>query len=176
MAGEPRQVDVAIGSRKAVAQAGSVDEEWNLEILANAMDGFEFARRIERAELGGEGDIDHAGKHHVRPRGVGVETTEIVLKLRRRHLAIVRGQGEHLVAVSLDGARLVYVDMARFHGHHALVGAQHRVDDGGVGLGAADEEENLGFGTLAGPTNFLTCRLAPFVVAIGGALAGVRVG
>ena len=48
------------------------------------------------------------------------------------------------------GAGLVYGDVAGGGRHHALVVPEHRGDDGGIGLGAAGEEEYLGAGATAG--------------------------
>ena len=71
------------------------------------------------------------------------------------------------MAAALDGPSLVDVDVGCRRRHHALMGAQQRVDDHGIGLCAADEEEHIGFGAFAGLAYLFLGLLAPCVEAIG---------
>ena len=66
----------------------------------------------------------------------------------------------------LHGACLVDVDMRRVAADDALVGLEHAIDDGGVGLRAAGEEVNLRVGSLASLADELAGMLAVAVVAI----------
>ena len=61
----------------------------------------------------------------------------------RANLAVDGGGVEDLVAAALDDAGLVHVDMAGVGGDDALPEQEDRVDDGGVRLGAADQEAHV---------------------------------
>ena len=67
----------------------------------------------------------------------------------------------------------MYVDVSRLHGQNAFVALKHTVDDGGVGLRAAYEEEDVGFGTLDGSPYLVSGQFAPFVESVGLALLAV---
>ena len=66
----------------------------------------------------------------------------------------------------LDGPGFVGADVPGFGGDHALVGAQQRVDDGGVCLRAADEEEDLSLRGFTGFADFFPRGLGVFVKAV----------
>ena len=78
------------------------------------------------------------------------------------------------MAAGLDGTGLVNGDVARIDGNDRLVAAQHAVDDGGVGLRSANEEEHVGPVTLAGHPDFLLRTFAVDVEAVGECLLTVR--
>ena len=80
------------------------------------------------------------------------------------------GQGEDLVAGGLDCPGLVDVDVGGFGRQHPFVTAQQSVDDGGVGLGAAHQEVNLGSGGLALPADEFPGLGRVGVAAITGSL------
>jgi hypothetical protein len=65
------------------------------------------------------------------------------------------------------------VDMARTHTDDTFILIEHRVDGGGIGLGASCEEEYLGIGQSAGLTDLLLGPLRKFVEAIGRRLGTV---
>ena len=71
-------------------------------------------------------EIDHAGAHHVVAIRVLVIGTQAALNGACREFAIRVREREYLVTAALDCARLVYGDMPRVCGNHALVGAQQR--------------------------------------------------
>ena len=82
--------------------------------------------------------------HHVLMGLVGVEGAQVGGHVGGLQLAIVLGQGDHLVARRLDGARLVHRDVPGVGCDHAFVAGEQRRDDHGVGLRAAHEEEHVG--------------------------------
>jgi hypothetical protein len=71
------------------------------------------------------------------------------------------------MAAGLDGACLMYVDVARVGTDDGFAGGEQRVVDGGVGLCAAREEVNIGIGTAARLANLASCTFTPFVEAVG---------
>ena len=86
------------------------------------------------------------------------------------HLALVAGDGEHLVAAKLDGTRLVAGDMAGLGGNNALVGRKQHVNHRRVGLCAAHQEKYIGIRSLAGLTDKLLGTLGVCI----GTVAGLR--
>ena len=101
---------------------------------------------------------------------VFVEHLDIVLEILGVHLALVAGDGEHLVAAKLDGARLVASDMAGLGGNDALVGREQHVNHRRVGLRAAHQQEHVGIGGLTGLANQLLGTLGVRI----GTVAGLR--
>ena len=81
-------------------------------MLAHLINPVEFAGRIERAEFGGEGDIDESRVYGM----VLVAIVHIVIKIFVEylglHLPVGLGQGDNLVFCKLHGASLVDVDVA----------------------------------------------------------------
>ena len=144
---QARQVlgeDVAAGGLQAVAEAGAVDEEGNLPVLADLVQLFELPLGVDGPELRRERDIDHARLGHVLAAEVAVVRLERVAHLRRGDLARGRGEGERLVAAVLHGAGLVDVDVGALRAEHALVWAEEGGDDRDVGLRAAHQEVHVG--------------------------------
>ena len=97
------------------------------------------------------------------------EVVEVFVEYADVHLAVaLLGQRDDFVLGELHGAGFVDVDMARVDTDDALVLVEHRVDGGGVGLGAARQEEHLGVGQSAGLADALLGTLGELVEAIGG--------
>ena len=86
------------------------------------------------------------------------------------HLALVAGNGEHLVAAKLDGARLVAGNVAGLGGNHALVRREQHVNHRRVGLRAAHQQKYVGIGSLTGLADQLLGALGMRI----GAVAGLR--
>ena len=86
------------------------------------------------------------------------------------HLALVAGDGEHLVAAKLDGARLVAGDVTSLSSNDALVGRKQHVDHRRVGLRAAHQKKHVGIGGLTGLANKVLGTLGVRI----GAVAGLR--
>ena len=86
------------------------------------------------------------------------------------HLALVAGNGKHLVAAKLDGTRLVAGNVAGLGCNDALVGRKQHVNHRRVGLCAAHQEKYVGIGSLTGLTDE---PLGTLGVCIG-AVAGLR--
>ena len=86
------------------------------------------------------------------------------------HLALVAGDGEHLVAAKLDGARLVASDVASLGSNDALVGRKQHINHRRVGLRAAHQKKHVGIGGLAGLANKLLGTLGVHI----GTIAGLR--
>ena len=81
---------------------------------------------------------------------VFVEHLDIVIEVLGVHLALVAGDGEHLVAAKLDGARLVAGNVASLGSNDALVRRKQHVDHRRVSLRAAHQEKHVGVRRLAG--------------------------
>ena len=65
-------------------------------------------------------------------------------------LAVDGGAGDALVAGGFDGAGLVDADVAAGGSHRGLIGPQEGGDGGGVGLGAAHQQVDVGIGAADG--------------------------
>ena len=63
-----------------------------------------------------------------------------LLHLLCRNLAVLRGQGQHLVSGGLYGACLMYIDVGRHSPHRPLMGTQGRCYDRQIGLGSSHQE------------------------------------
>ena len=57
--------------------------------------------------------------------------------------SVLIGQHQYFMAGGLDGAGLMAIDMSGICTEHALIGPQHRGDDGGVGLRTAHQEMHI---------------------------------
>lgn len=101
---------------------------------------------------------------------VFVEHLDIVLKVLGVHLALVAGNGEHLVAAKLDSARLMAGDVASLSSNDALVRREQHVDHRRVGLRAAHQKKHVGVGRL---TDLADKLLGTLGVRIG-TVAGLR--
>ena len=131
------QGNVALIGRQRIGQAGAIHKQRNLALLAHRMDCRELSLGVQRAVLGRQAHIHGARKHHVLTALVFVEHLDIVFEILGVHLALVAGDGEHLVAAKLDGARLVAGNVAGLGGNHALVRREQHVNHRRVGLRAA---------------------------------------
>ena len=63
----------------------------------------------------------------------------------------MRGKNQHLVPGSLDGSRLVYVDVGTLGGQHSFVVRQEGIDNGGVGLRPTHQKVHRTIRQAAGP-------------------------
>ena len=145
---EAREVfesDVIGGAAEGVGEAGTVDEERNVVLAADGRNVCQLFFRIESAPFGRLGNVDHAGMHHVFPVVIGKEIGDVAIDRFGGEFAFFRGKGEHFVSAPLDRACLMDIHVAAVGGDDAFVGAENAVDDGGIGLGAADEEFYLCF-------------------------------
>jgi hypothetical protein len=75
-----------------------------------------------------------------------------------------------------DSSCFVDVDMSRFSTEYALMGAEGRGDDGGIGLCASYEEVDVGFRCFAGTTNEFAGMGTKLVLTIAGGLDVVGFG
>lgn len=91
MMSQPRQVEVTFCRHKPVAEAGTINEERNLVLLADGMNLFDFSSIVNGAKFGGEGDVHHAGIDDVLPCGVGMVGFQIVVQFCGIHLAVMGG-------------------------------------------------------------------------------------
>ena len=82
-----------------------------------------------------------------------VVSGECAFDLCRRDLPCLVRERQHLVSTEFDRARLVHADVSCFGRDDALIGAEQRVDDDGICLRAADEEEDFSVVRLAGSAN-----------------------
>ena len=178
-----RQVEAVLEERleldpeqAPLGQERAVDEKLEVTLAAHRGELLELLEGVEGAVLGGLGhiDIDEGGGDHVVARAVALPRRVDAFDVGGVDLA-VHGRGvEDLVAAALDDAGLVHVDVAGVGGDDALPGQEDRVDDGGVRLGAADQEVHVGVGGLAGLADQVAGTLAVLVGAVSAGLLHVR--
>ena len=130
----------------------------------------ELGLGVQRAVLGRQAHIHGAREYRVLVALVFVEHLDIVFEILGVHLALVAGDGEHLVATKLDGTSLVAGNVAGLGGNNALVGREQHIDHRRVGLRAAYQEKYVGIGCLAGLADKLLGTLGVCI----GTVAGLR--
>ena len=163
----------AIGGQR-VPQARAIEEQLHAVAVADAAQGLQLVQRVQRAVFRGMGDVDGAGEHHMLVVAVRVERGAVVVELGGVDLAVMVGERQHLVPGGLDGAGLMHVDVPGGGGHRACIGGGDGVDDGLVGLGAADQEAHIRIRRAAGLADAGLGGFADGVGAVAGELRGVR--
>ena len=148
--GQLREREVVRGAHQPVAQARPVDIQRQALRAADSGDLLQFGFAVERAVLRGEGEIDHAGEHHVLVRLVPVEGLDEAGDVRGFQLAVGARDGEDLVARVFDGPGLVQADVARIGCDHALPVLEQGADDQLVRLGPAGDEVHFSLRPAAG--------------------------
>ena len=93
-----------------------------------------------------------------------------LLHLLRSDLAVLGGEGEHLVSGGLDGPGLMDVDVSGLGAQGPLIGAQGGGDHRLIGLGPAHQKLHLGLGGGAGCPDQVPGPLAVAVHGIAGGL------
>ena len=164
--GQLRKGQVTIVAGEAVAHPSPVDKEGQTALLAHLVQRRQLRLRVQGATLGGKGDIHHTGHDHMLIVGVEVVPVIVILHLLGGNLAVVRGQGQHLVAGGLNGAGFVTVDMAAGSGENALVGPENGGDHRGIGQCAAYQEMHIGLRGPAGRLDLFPGGGAVFILAI----------
>ena len=172
--GDVGQRQVAGRACQPVAEPRAVDEERQRELVADVGDGFELPLCIERSVFRGIRNVHHPRKHHVLVVGIGRGGHEIGSEFARIHLPLMSGDCQHLVARVLHGAGFVDADVSRLSRYDALVVAEHRRNDGRIGLRAAGQEKDLGLGRFACLADFLFRLVTVMVHAIPGQLLKIR--
>ena len=166
--GEIFQGHVISFCSEGVAESGSVDEQSSVVFLGHVVDCREFLGAVHSAEFGGEGEVDQFGLHYVVAALVGSVCAEYFFQFVGPDLSVVvMGEGDYLVACEFNCAGFVDVDVAGGCGNGSLPGFEQCVDDSGVGLGAAYQEEDVCIGVSTGFADALLCALAVFVNAVG---------
>ena len=92
---------------------------------------------------------------------------EVFVECGGFHLPVSIGDGDDLMFRELHGSGLMDVDMTTAHTNHTLVLVKHRVDGGGIGLGATRQEENLGIGHATGFTDTVFGTFTELVETVG---------
>ena len=129
-----------VGGGQAVAHPGPVHEQDHVVPVAGGADVLQLLERIDRAVLGGEGDIHHPGLGDMLLDGARPVVLADLGHLGGGELAVLGGEGQDLVAHMLQRAGLMGVDVAGLGADHGLIGQQAGADAGVVGLGAAHQE------------------------------------
>ena len=171
-----RQRQVRAVGHQAIAQTGAVDKQRQAVFTAGVVQGGQLRLGVQRAALGGVGDVHHARLDDMLGGLVVFVPLHIVPHLLCGDLAVGGGQGDDLVACGLDGPGLMAVDVAADGGQHALPWPQDGGDDGGVGLGAAHQEVDVGLRGAAGGFDLLPRGLAVLVLAVAHGLDHVGLG
>ena len=91
---------------------------------------------------------------------------EIFVECGSLHLPVGIWDGDDFMLRKLHSPSLMDVDMTAAHTNDALILIEHRVDGGGVGLGASRQEEDLGIGYATGFPDAVLSPFAELVEAI----------
>ena len=125
---------------KRIAQPRAVDEEVQSQFLACQVNITQLRAVVDRAQLGGHGDVDHCG----------LRDMLIVIQHCRRHADLARAdapvaalEGDALMPRAFHRARFVDVDMPRVSAEDGFIRAKRRGNHGHVCLRAADEEMHV---------------------------------
>ncbi len=144
--GERRHVPdrhVAGGAHEPVAQPRPVEKQRQVPPAAGLIQRRKLCLGVERPQLRGLGEVDHAGAGHVLVRRVGVEAAQIGFQLPGVELARVGRQRQHLVAGKLDRPGLVHGDVSGLGGKHGLMPPQKRRDHDKVCLRPAGKKMHV---------------------------------
>ena len=160
-------------AHQAVGHAGAVHKQVQPQLIAGGRDVGQLGLGVERAHLGGVGDVDHTGLHLMLVAGVGAVFFHRVADLPCRDLAVFIGQGQALVAGGFYCAGLVYMDMAAVGAQHTLPGLEGRIDDRQVGLGRTYKKVHGGIRGVAQGADLVRSGGAIAVLAIAGGLVKV---
>ena len=125
VAGQVGQGDVVALGHQAVAQSCAVNVERNFVVLADLVEVVQLAGGIERAQLGGEGDVDQARMHGMVLVAVVHVVVEVLVQHLGFHLAVRVGDGDDFVLCELHGTRLVDIDVSRADADDALILIEH---------------------------------------------------
>ena len=138
--GDIRRGQVAGRGGKRIAQPRAVDEEVQPQLLAGQVNIAQLRAVVDRAQLGGHGDVDHCG----------LRDMLIVIQHCRRHADLARAdapvaalEGDALMPRAFHRARFVHVDMPRVRAEDGFIRAKRRGNHGHVRLRAADEEMHV---------------------------------
>jgi len=112
MAGEIGQGDVVVVGHETIAQTGPVDIKRYVVTAADLIDVVELAGGVERAEFGGEGDVDESWVYGMVFVAVVHVVVEVFVEHAGLHLAQGVGDGDDLMLRKLHGTGLVDVDVA----------------------------------------------------------------
>ena len=164
------QGDVAFVGRQRIGQAGTIHKQRNLALLAHRMNRRELGLGVQRAVFGRQTHVHGTREHRVLVALVLVKHLDVVFEIIGVHLALVTGDGEHLVAAKLDGACLMASNVAGLGGNDALVRSEQHIDHRRVGLRAAHQQEHIRVRRLAGLADKLLGTLGVRV----GTVAGLR--
>ena len=169
-AGDLHKGEVVPGCGQPVPEPRPVEEQGDAVLRADLMQRPQLGGGVEGPVLGRVGEVDHPGRDHVGAAFVGVKPRKVPADLRGGELALLLREREHLVAAGLDRPGFMAVDMAGDGGQHPFVPGEQRVDDDGVGLGAAHEEMHRRARAAAGRADLFPRRLAPGVGPVAGRL------
>ena len=171
--GKLRQGDVRLGAHQAVAHARAVDVQRDAALAAGVAQVGQFGLGVQAADLGREGDVNHARLDSVLAHGVGGVRAAVLSDLVTGNLAVHAGNRQHLVAGGLNRAGLVAGDVSVVRRQHALVRLENRRDGDKVGLGAAYQKMHVGVLPAAGAANLCPRAVAVVVGAVAGQLLHV---
>ena len=164
------QCQIAFGAGEAIAEPGSVNEEFHLIFPAYFPDGCNFRLAVERSVFAGKGYVNHRGIYHMLPGSVVVEALQPGLELACVDFALVPGQGDDLVSAEFYGPGFVYGYMSAFRGNHSFVPGKHGVNHRRISLRSSDKEKYLCRRLAYCRPNFLDGCGAEFVLAVSGGL------
>ena len=158
-----RHGHIILPAAQAVAQPGTIDEQVESQLLADAAHFLQLMEGVDGAVLGGVGDVDQLRLGGVLHALVDPMQVDKLRHLCGGDLAVGAGQGQTLVAGGLHRAGLVDMDMAALGADRRLMGPQRRRQHRQIGLGAAHQK--------------VDCRILPtaFAADVGGSILTVVV-
>ena len=101
---------------------------------------------------------------------VSVESGQVAAQVFRVKQSVMSGKGDDFVAGSLDCAGLVNVDVPGVSSYDSFAWSQEELDDCGVSLRAADEEEHCCVREPECGTDELLCVFGVRIDAVAGSL------
>ena len=125
---------------EAIGQAGTVHVEGKMVFMAGPADFYQFLQCIERAVFRGLGNINQRRHHHVFMVSIGPVAIYIFCNLGSPDFPFFRWQLQYLVAAIFNGPGFMDRDMAGPGRNDSFIGTEHGINDGGIGLGTANEE------------------------------------
>ena len=124
---------VALRAGQRAAQPRAVHKEDQSQPVADLAKRFQLVQMIHRADFRRLADVEQPRRNHVLIR---VQRTD-GFHTFRRHLAVLRRAGQHLMPRRFHRAGLMHVDMSRRRADSRLIRAQERRNRDAVGRRAA---------------------------------------
>ena len=155
---------------QAVAQPGAVQKQVQALFTADCGQLFQLHQAVQSAVLRGIGDVDQLGLSLVLKAVGSPVGVHHGAHLLRRDLAVVGGNGQHLMPGRFHRAGFVDVDMGGIRAQSCLMRPQGSVNHRQIGLSASNQKMHIQLGIAAGGADLICGGFAVIVGAIAGRL------